>query len=130
MPIDYQIDAERRIVFATPKGTMTTEDLLQFIEEVWSRPDLRGFDELVDMSAVERVEYGSAWKVREIAGQAAQNDIPGVPTKFAIVAESDHHFKLGEMYRAFRDANPKSMREVRVFRGREEALRWLQEPRS
>jgi len=79
---------------------------------------------------VGKVEYGSPWKVREMAGMAAAMDAVGPPTRLAIVAESDLHFGLARMYQAFREANPKSTREVRAFRDYAEALRWLKEPAS
>jgi len=126
MPIEYRVDEVGRIIFATPKGTMTPEDMMRYIKEIGSRPELKNFNELVDMRGVDRVEHGSAWKVREMAGQAAEMDEPGgLPTRLAIVAEQDHHFGLARMYQAFREANPKSTREVRAFRSYDEALRWL-----
>jgi hypothetical protein len=128
VPISYKIDSTRRIVFATPQGTFTSDDLLGYLRDVWSRSDLKGFSEVVDMREVERVEYGSPWKVREMAGAAAEMDEPGVATRLAIVAESDHHFGLARMYQGFREANQKSMREVQVFRKMDEALRWLEVP--
>lgn len=125
MAIDYRIDETSRIVFAVPRGTFTPEDLEAYQKGVWSRPELKAYHELVDMRQVERVEYGSAWKVREMAGLAASMDDSGAPTRLAIVAESDPHFGLARMYQTFREVHPKSTREVRVFRSYDEALRWV-----
>jgi len=125
MAIEHRIDEARRIVFAVPRGTMTPEDLAAYQQAVWSRPDLKAYHELVDMREVERVEYGSPWKVREMAGMAAAMDAAGAPTRLAIVAESDPHFGLARMYQTFREVHPKSTREVRVFRSYDEALRWV-----
>jgi len=128
MPIDYTIDVARRIVFATPRGTLTEDDLLRYQRDVWTRPEVRGFNELVDMSLIEHVEWGSAMKVRNVIGVAAEMDPPGTPSKFAIVAESELHLKLAHMYQAFREAHPKNTRAVRIFTKVEPALRWILEP--
>jgi hypothetical protein len=127
MPIDYSIDVARRIVVATPRGTLTEEDLLGYQRDVWTRAEVRGFNELVDMSRVEHVEWGSALKVRDIISVAAEMDPPETPSKFAIVAESELHLKLAHMYQAFREAHPKNTRAVRVFTKVEPALQWLLE---
>lgn len=126
MPIGVRIDSVLRIVFATPQGTFTPEDLLGYQREVWSRPEVKGFNELVDMRAVERVEYGSPWKVREMAAAAVEMDEPALPTNLAIVAESDHLFGLARMYQTFREVNPKSVKVVQSFRSLDEALTWLE----
>lgn len=127
MPIDYTIDAQRRLVLAVGRGTFTEEDLLAYRREVGTRADLKGFNELVDMSQVEHVEWGSALKVRSIAGGAAEMD-SDIPTKFAIVAVSEITIKLAHMYKAFRETHPRNTRELRVFPTADAALAWLRTP--
>lgn len=128
MPIDYRIDANLRIVFATPRGTLTTEDLFSYQREAWSRPEVAGFNELVDMRSVEKIDFESTQRVKELAGVSASMDDPAKPTKLAVVATVDTHFGLGRMYQAYREMSPGSTREVRVFRTMEEALAWLNGP--
>lgn len=124
MPIEYTIDAEKRLVLARGLGTFTDDDLLGYRRELWDRVETRGFNELVDMTAVEHVEWGSALKVRTLAGEAAAMDSE-IPTKFAIVAVSEITIKLAHMYKAFRETHPKNTREVRVFPDAAAALAWL-----
>src|SRR5262249_11384908 len=93
--------------------------------EVWSRPDVRGYDELVDMTAVEEIEQPSAARIRELASLAAGMDAPDVPSKFAIVAPATIAYGLGRMFEVYREMDPRSTKEVSVFRTREEALAFL-----
>jgi hypothetical protein len=50
VPIDYLINHERRVVLARCRGVLTDEDVFGYQHEVWSRPEVAGYDELVDMS--------------------------------------------------------------------------------
>jgi hypothetical protein len=125
MPIAYRIDAGRRVVFADPYGALTAEDLFAYQRDVGSKPQVRGFDELVDMSRVEQVVYTDMKPVRELASLSASMDDPDRPTRLAIVAPADEDFGLGRMYEALRSLQPGSTREVRVFRKRADALAWL-----
>lgn len=130
MSIEWTVDAVRKIVFASPRGELTGDDLRSYQKDAWSHAELKGFHELVDMAAVTAIAYESFAKVRELADLSARMDDPGVPTKLAIVAASDAHFGMGRMYQSLRELDPRSTREVRVFRDRGEALRWLEEPPS
>jgi hypothetical protein len=125
MPVEYRIDPVQRIVYVTPRGTLTAPELLAYQKEVWSRPDVAGFSELVDMREVGKIDYESPERVREVAGFAATMDPPQGGTKLAMVATHDAHFGLARMYQSFREANPRSTREVRTFRSMEQAMAWL-----
>ena len=74
MPIDYGIDRERRLVVAAPFGVMTDEDTFGYQRDVWSLPEVAGFDELIDMSAVESIALPSAKRVEDLARLSAQMD--------------------------------------------------------
>jgi hypothetical protein len=126
MPIRYRILTPERLVIAEPEGTLTSEDLFSYQREVWSRADVVGFDELVDMSRVEQVAYESSNTVRELAQLSSEMDEPHTPTKMAIVASDDGHYGLGRMYEAYRGLARKSMKSVRTFRTMEEARAWLE----
>jgi hypothetical protein len=124
MPIDYTLDIEKRLVLARVLGTFTRDDLLAYRRSLHERVETRGFNELVDMTAVEHVEWGGALKVRTLAGEAAEMDSE-IPTKFAIVAASELTIKVAQMYKAFRETHPRNTRDVQVFPTAEAALAWL-----
>ncbi len=125
MPISYRIDHERRLVVAAGHGTLTEQDVLGYQSEVWSRADVAGYDELVDMSDVKRIEVSSAGQVRHLASMAAEMPSSRSRSKFAIVAPTDIAFGLGRMFQTFRALEDGGTRNVEVFRSREEAMEFL-----
>lgn len=131
MPIAYQIDVELRRVVATAHGTLTDADVFGYQHEVWSRADVAGFDELVDMTRVDHVEIPmpSAERLRTLAATSAEMDAAG-SSRFAIVAPGDLAYGLGRMYGVYREIDQRSKKEVRVFRSLDEAVAWLDETRN
>ena len=125
MPIEYRIDHEARIVVARGFGVITDSDVFGYQRTVWSRPDVAGFDELVDMRDVQTIVPPSSERVKQLAAVSAVMDAPGSPSKFAIVASDDLAFGLGRMYQSYRESNKNSTKEVAVFRTRDAALHWL-----
>ena len=67
MPVDYQIDPERRLVTVMGRGEVTDQDFLEYQRTVWSRPEVMGFNELVDMSAAERIVEPTTEGIRQLA---------------------------------------------------------------
>jgi hypothetical protein len=128
MPIDYRIHFDRRRVVATASGILTDADVFGYQREVWSRDDVAGFDEIVDMTAVDNVELPvpSSERMRTLAAESAERDVPAA-SRFAIVAPGDLAYGLGRMYAVYRETDRRSTKEVRVFRRMDEALSWLEE---
>jgi hypothetical protein len=124
MPIEYTIDRERRVVFVKGRETLTDDDVFGYQREVWSRPDVAGYDELMDMTAVTQIALPSRDRVKDLARLSAAMDFAG-PSRFAIVAPSDTAFGLGRMYKTLREMESKGGREVGVFRTMAEALAYL-----
>jgi hypothetical protein len=125
MPITYQIDHTHRLVDARAHGVLTDEDVFQYQQEVWGRADVVGYNEIVDMSNVSSIDTESVNRIRQLAELSAHMDPPSIPSKFAIVASKPLYYELGRMYKAYRELKAKSTKQVRVFRVREDALRWL-----
>jgi len=124
MPIDYQVDHDHRIVLAAAHGTLSADDMFQYQQEVWSRPDVAGYDELVDMSDVRAAAQPTSDRIRALAERAAGMDAARGRGKFAIVAPQQEFFGLGRMYEAYREM-ASGTRSVAVFRDRAQALLWL-----
>src|SRR5262245_13175979 len=117
MPITYHIDHEQRMVVARGLGRLTEQEIFTYQREVWSRSDVAGYDELVDMTAVEQVEDPTAFDMRRLARTSAATDGPtDASGKFAILAPQDLFFGLGRMYQAYREMTPGSRKRVGVFR--------------
>jgi hypothetical protein len=124
MAIEHRIDHARRLVLARVRGTLTDEEIFAYQHEVWSRPDVAGYDELVDMGDVEHIALPSAERVRQLASLSTDMDTP-TTGKLAIVAPKDFEFGLGRMYQAYREMESRGTKQVRVFRSMELALEWL-----
>jgi hypothetical protein len=125
MPIEFYVDHERRTVFAKGRGVLTNDELVNYQQQVWSRPEVAGFDELMDMSVVKEIGGLSTAGVQELADLSAAMDRTDVATRFAVVAPDDLAFGLARMYGAYRETSPHSTKQVAVFRTRADALRWL-----
>ena len=113
------------VVFAAGAGTITAAELFDYQREAWSRPDVMGFNELMDMSAVERIESPTPERVRELAEFSARMDAGARRSKFAIIATDELAFGLGRMFQAYREMSPGTRKDVGVFRSMTEALAFL-----
>ena len=125
MPIEVTIDHARRLVTATGRGILTGEDVFGYQRDVWSRPDVSGYNELMDMREVEQIDLRSVDNMRALAELSASMDVPAAPSKFAIVAITDEAFGLGRMYETYRRLEGKSTKQVGVFRSLNEAYTFL-----
>src|SRR5262249_44255536 len=119
MPIRYNIDTGQRVVLATPYGLLTDTEVFDYQKEVWSRPDISGYNELVDMTGVSQIASVSGARLEELARLSSSMDPPASSSRLAIVATTDLHFGLARMYQARREMASKGAREVRVFRSRQ-----------
>jgi hypothetical protein len=125
MPITYRILPDQRLVWAEARGTILAGELFEYQRTVWSRPEVQGFDELVDMTAVTEIPDPSHASLRTLAVLSAGMDAPAGHSKFAIVAPDDLAFGLGRMYQTLRGLLPQGNKEVVVFRAVTAALEWL-----
>jgi len=125
MPIAYEIEHGQRLVTATPHGVLVDADIFRYQQEVWSRPDVKGYDELIDMTGVTEIEFLSTKRVAFLADLSASMDPPALTSKLAIIATTDLHFGLARMYETYRETARQGTKAVRVFRNRNEALQWL-----
>jgi len=130
MPIEHEVDHERCRVVARGRGILTDQDVFEYQRGVWSRPEVAGYDELVDMSGIEGIDLPSIERVRELAQLSAAMDKDAPPSRLAIVAPKDYAFALGRLYEAYRGLDQRSRKHVSVFRTIKDALAWLDtEPR-
>ena len=125
MPLDYHIDHSLRLVHATARGRLTDEDVFGYQAEVWSRTEVAGFNELVDMTAVEHIDIPSSERMKELVRLSAGVDLPKQPSKFAIVAKDRLAYDLAQFFKVYRELDPRSTKTVSVFRSLSEALDWL-----
>jgi hypothetical protein len=125
MPIAYQVDHGARIVVAAGHGTLTDADVFGYQRAAWSRLDVIGYNELIDVTHVIELEVPSVDQIRDLAQVAAAMDDGATTSRLAIVAPTDLAFGLGRMFQTYRQLNARSTKEARVFRRMEEALAFL-----
>src|SRR5262245_37089787 len=126
MPIGYRVDHEARLVVAAGHGLLIDSDVFSYQREVWSRTDVMGYDELIDMTRVTHIAVPSADRVRDLATLAARMDDTSSRTRLAIVASTDVAFGLGRMFQSYRQLDLRTTKDVGIFRTMEDALAFLQ----
>jgi hypothetical protein len=125
MPLEYRIDRELRVVFATASRVLLDEDVFAYQREVWSQSDLAGYNEVVDLSPVEDLVLSSGDRVRALAELASAMDVSGASSKLAIVAPQDLAYGFARMFESYRTMNLSGGKAVSVFRSMQAALDWL-----
>ena len=127
MPIEFQIDHARRTVWVKCVSPVAVTDFFAYQRDVWSRPDVAGYDEFVDAVGVADITLPSSvgTDFRDLVQLSAQTDSRATTAKLAIVAPDDLSFGLARMYETYRELNPRSTKLVAVFRSRDEALKWI-----
>ncbi len=128
MPANHYIDEENKIIFTEWHGEPSDSDLVDalniYLNEIKSKPELDSFNELVDFSGTRGLKL-SIDVLIELGKMASKFDKPGT-NKLAIVVSSSVAYGFARMYGIYRSYNPQSSKEVRVFKIKEEALKWLE----
>lgn len=125
MPISCRINHFRRVVLAAGHGTLKDQDVFIYQKTVWSRRDIAGYDELMDMTEVQKIVPPSTARIRQLAEVASKMESSNSASKFAILAPTDEAYGYGRMFKAFRAYQDGETRNVEVFRMRQEVMVFL-----
>ena len=125
MPLRVRVFKEQRLVLATGFGKVSDADMFHYQQEIWTRREVAGFDEIVDMTQAEDFDKPTPERLQELADLSAGQDPPTMSPRLAIVATDELAFVLGQIYGAYREMHPLNTKQVEVFRTLEEALRFL-----
>lgn len=123
MPLNVNVDSERRIVFVRGEGVVTDQDLLTYVVEYLVGGGYRGFDELFDLSEADLLDLTHAG-LSSVAEAAAATDPAAEPTKIAILVSETHGLGISRYYQSLREAKG-GQRLTRVFRDSAECREWL-----
>ena len=126
MGIAYRIDHKARVVVAAGYGVLTDEEVFGHQQDVWSRSEVAGYDELMDMTAVTKIAIPAIERVEDLARLSVQMDDKYSRSRFAIVAPTDIAYGLGRMFQTLREMDRSSTKQVGVFRTMQDALAFLQ----
>jgi len=121
-----EIDHERHRVVTIWGPVVSDAALMAYQKSVWNDPAVRGFDEVIDFRALEKVDV-STEGLEAVAHTAAGMDDPDAPSRFAIVIGDSLSFGLSRMYEAFREMHAKSPRRIMIFEDLDAAMAWLDE---
>lgn len=127
MALRYQIDDVNRLVLTTGHGLLTDQEVFEYKQSVWSLPRVAGYDELIDLRDVQRLDVPTAERLRELARLSAAMDVR-IPSKVAIVANDPITAEVARTYQVLRKLDRRSTRRVSVFLTVEQAAGWLRPP--
>lgn len=125
MPLRFEIDRETGVIHTTGEAVLTGRDLSEYARRI-AAAEATPLREIIDVTAVDDVDF-ETFELRRAAEWLAANGKNRPGTRIALVGESEGIFgllRLAEAYRAHPDV------ESRVFRSREQALRWLGAPEA
>jgi hypothetical protein len=127
MPIEYAVVHDRRVVVARCLGVLADGDVFSYQRTVWSRSDLAGYSEFLDTRAVTEIAapHPANPRLAELATESAQSDSTHKAAKIGILAPGALAYGMGRMYQTQRHLEPRSTKEVGVFRTLAEVLAFL-----
>lgn len=125
MPLHTWIDTRRRLVAARGTGIVADNDIFLYQTTIWTRAEVAGFDEVVDMGDVTDVRVVSPARTEDLAKVASAMDSRYAGGRLAVVATGDEVFALAQQYGQLRQRHGGGRKRVGVFRSRAEAEQWL-----
>lgn len=126
MPIQEEIRIADRLVVVTLRGGVAVADYAAMAEKIIADPRVKsGFSLLVDGRALDPLP--GVEELRALVDIARQLRRDGVEP-FALVAETDHQFVVGQLFSAL--AGAMLNLDARVFRSMATALEWLKAVQS
>ena len=123
MPIHYQIDLERGMLYIVAEGEISQEERLSGMQAWLTDPDFRpGLQTLADFSGATNVP--TLPELEEIVAHIRRHANTIGQKKIAIVSTRPVTFGVARQFGALA---PGELLTVRVFKSRDEALAWLAE---
>ena len=124
MPFSVEVDEQKHVVISRWQGGVDEQLLRQYVDDAWSAPSRRGYNELIDFSGVTEVN-ASFETIQAMAEYSRQFDNPETTARTALVAPTALLFGLSRMFASLRTSDESENREFAVFESEPEALRWL-----
>lgn len=121
MPIQYEIDKERRILRAVSVGGVDAAEVRDYLRRLESDPDYDpSFNGIIDVrSATAAVTPDDIRDIAELVRRRPKE----ASGRRAVIVGSDEHFGLMRMFEAYTSSGPT---RYRVFRDSDEANAWLE----
>ncbi|MGR8950328.1 MAG: hypothetical protein ACU84Q_19970 [Gammaproteobacteria bacterium] len=126
MAFTVEIDPTRLLVISRWEGEVNETRLRQYVDDAWTDPERRGYNELIDFSGVTEVN-ASFETIQAMAEYSRQFDNPDDSARTALIAPTDLIFGLSRMFASLRTSDEAENREFAVFESEHQALSWLAE---
>jgi hypothetical protein len=118
MPASYKIDKARRLVISTASGFLTAADLSSHQRRLLGDSDFDpSCSQIFDCTAVTGIDFNA-----EDVGALAARTIFSPHSRRAVLVTTDEQYGLFLMFKMIREGHGEY--GIRVFRNREEAMRW------
>lgn len=126
MPLHVRVDPELNVIFVDGEGVVTDGDLLGYVQGYLGGEELRGYDELFDLTAADLLDLTYAG-LASVAAAAAATDPEASPTRIAILISEAQGMVVSRLYQSLRESKG-GRRQTRVFWDRTECREWLELP--
>lgn len=122
MPIDFEHDAERKLLTIRMHGDLSDEDLIGYANHAVVDEQIEAAtNDFIDLSAVVTISASSE-ALRRVNAILVEGGRTRNEGKMAILAPTDLAFGMARMFQSYHDAGAI---EVQVFRTAHEARAWL-----
>lgn len=120
MPCSYVIDAERHLVISAGVGTLTAAEALEHQQRLAADPAFHNdFSQLLDFTDLTDLDISADW-IRHLA----ERSLFSRNSRRAFLVNSALAVGMSNMYASFREFAG-GEEEMKIFRDRDEAMRWL-----
>jgi hypothetical protein len=126
MPLDVKVDGERELIWASGRGVVVNDDLLDYVRIYLIEQGLRSYDEIFDLSKADLLDL-TYEGLAAVAAAAAPTDPQETPTKIAILVSESVSVGISRMYQTLREDRG-GRRNLRIFWELSELLEWMELP--
>lgn len=126
MAVTFQWDTQTHLLRTVVSGRLSEQEMLDYIREVWKRPDRADFDEIADYRQldVSTISLSTLLKATQLSTELNRRR---KVYRVAFVVTGTLGFGIGRQYETLRESTPTI---TRMFATMEEAERWIAESRK
>ncbi len=128
MPAQHSIDNKNKLIVTTWEGEAVDTDLIEALkkyqQDIQGHPAYLGYNEVVDFRKVTKMKVTTEG-IKNIGRIASQTDQNGTDRKLAFIVGSDLAFGLARMYEVYRGFTRKTNKEIRTFKNKDDAYKWV-----
>lgn len=126
MAVTFQWDTGNRLLRTVASGRLSEQEMLDYIREVWKRPDRADFDEIADYRQLDvtTISLSTLLKATQLSTELNRER---KVYRVAFVVTGELSYGIGRQYESLRETTPTI---TRMFLTMEEAEAWIRESRK